>query len=147
MSGYWWLLYAVLTVALLAWCWVFARWALWPLFRARRAGIQLTLLEVIGMRILRVRVDEVVEAARLTKGLSGAPSLSKLQTHDLAMGDVLEVAQAFAEMRRLGMAGDWEKLTSLSLGGYDTLAALSARVDLDQLARTDDKRFRKRRFQ
>jgi uncharacterized protein YqfA (UPF0365 family) len=99
------------------------------LIRARRAGVQISMLNLFGMRARKVNpsiiVDGAVELARA--GL--ARPWSELEVHHLAGGRVGPTVRAYIEAQRLNASIMWSTICAIDLGSREPTEQLAEALD------------------
>ncbi len=92
---------------------VLSLWALRPWLRAATAGVQLTVFEIIGMRLRRVDVDAVVAALVLARQSDVDIHQVDLQRAYLAGVDLPTIALAWVAVQRKEMGITFAQLVEM----------------------------------
>lgn len=101
---------------------------LMPYIQARASGAKVTFAELIGMRLRKADVREVIFCfIRVTK--AGVPvSLSELETHYLAGGRVAQVVTALIGAKSGRIHLDWSTACAIDRAGRDVVDAMQKAV-------------------
>ncbi|MBQ0000622.1 MAG: flotillin-like protein FloA [Clostridiales bacterium] len=95
---------------------------------ATAAGIKISIFNLIGMKLRRVKPEKIVMALiKATKaGLN--VKVNQLEAHYLAGGDVDSVVNALIAAERAGIALSFEKTSAIDLAGRDVFEAVKMSV-------------------
>ena len=96
---------------------------------ARRAGMPISMTDLIGMRLRRTPVRQVIEAAAAARKAGIDVSISQIEVHYLCGGDGRTLVDACVALRRAGKPADWSSLVACDLAGRDVMAIIAAGVD------------------
>lgn len=109
------------------------------LFRARRAGVRITLVELVGMRFRKVDPRVVVDGAVELAGEGVAIPWGDIETHYLAGGRVGPTVRAYIEARRVDSRMLWGTICALDLAHREPSAEdIVSRIGLGEPLRGDD---------
>ena len=101
-----------------------------PLYRkARAVGVQVTLGQLLGMRVRGVDTTKVLKAATLAREHHLPMGIAELESLLLAGGHPFSCVEALAEAHRRGMHAGWIDIYALDLAGRDVLAIVRAGHD------------------
>lgn len=97
---------------------------------ARFSGVKLSIFQLIGMRLRRIKpnliVDELIKAA---KSNLHDVKLPLLEAHYLAKGNINAVVTALISARNAGIALTFEQAAAIDLAGRDVLQAVRDSVN------------------
>ncbi|MCH9621434.1 MAG: hypothetical protein S4CHLAM20_08540 [Chlamydiia bacterium] len=101
--------------------------SLW--FRALVSSAHVSILSIIGMRIRKVQPRLIVDSKiNLTKAGLKAISISELETHYLAGGNLREVVRACIAADKANIKLTWQQATAIDLAGRDLFDAVKTSV-------------------
>ncbi|MCG3136588.1 MAG: hypothetical protein HJJLKODD_00422 [Phycisphaerae bacterium] len=101
---------------------------LWVQSYFSRAGVRM--MDLIGMRLRKVNARQIVLAKiQLVKAGINDISTNDLESHYLAGGRVINVAQAMISANRAQIELDWKKGCAIDLAGRDILDAVHTSVN------------------
>lgn len=95
--------------------------------RLRRAGIRISMREILAMKIRGTFVDEFVDAVTQAKEAGINPPLDLLEAHILAKGDVRNVVAGACALKERVNSIPWNALLALDLAAHDALDSLVQR--------------------
>lgn len=78
-----------------------------------------TLLEVLGMHLRKVEIDEVADAMEVLRRCGAGVELATVETHALAGGEVDNVARAYEVLHKARLSPSWNMLAAIDLAGRD----------------------------
>lgn len=112
---------------------------------ARRRGISVPLIDLMGMSLRRSPSGKIIDAAALARDHQLDIPMYSIEVHYLAGGDSILCIEAVIEAKRRGLEGDWDHATAIDLAGRDPLAVARAGVPLNAVVgrREYSDRFRK----
>jgi len=87
--------------------------------RALVSGVQISMLELIGMRLRKVNAIEIVNARIMTGRESLGVTTAEMESHVLAGGDLQQVVTAMIAAKKLGKEIPWKLATAIDLAGRD----------------------------
>ena len=97
------------------------------------AGVRVRLMELVGMRLRRISPPAIVKPmiSASKAGVSGkyGVTISKLEGHLLAQGDVNRVISALIAADKADIALTFERSTAIDLAGRDVLQAVQVSVN------------------
>lgn len=95
---------------------------------AMAAGVKISFISLVGMRLRRVRPDKVINP--LIKGTKAGleVSLNQLESHLLAGGKVNNVVDALIAARRANLELSFERAAAIDLAGRDVFEAVRMSV-------------------
>ena len=122
------ILYLIIGIIALAFISVFLKFfGLW--FRALLSGAHISIGQLIGMWIRRVKSRLIVDS-RIMLTKAGIPVDSdKLETHYLAGGDVIRVSKALIAANKANIPLNFQRATAIDLAGRDVLDAVKTSVN------------------
>lgn len=88
---------------------------------ARMAGIQVTLLDIIGMFLRGVPVDLILNSSILAKKEGIDISLTTLEAHYLADGNLKSVVFGLVTAKQANLEFTFEEAAAIDLAGYSVL--------------------------
>jgi uncharacterized protein YqfA (UPF0365 family) len=102
--------------------------SLW--FQAFVSGTPIALLNIIGMSLRKIPPRVIVQA-RISAYKAGLKqiSVSDLETHYMAGGNVINVVQAMIAADKANIPLDWRRATAIDLAGRDILQAVQTSVN------------------
>lgn len=112
---------------------VLAKWGAYWL-QAYMSDADVSMRSLIAMSFLQIEHRRIVTAkimgrqAGLQIDRQHGMSTARLQAHDLAGGDVMNVVQAIIAAQRAGIALDFDRAAAIDLAGRDVLAAVQTSV-------------------
>lgn len=118
-----WVVVCVAFVGFVATLALTSRWIMaW--FKARRHGVRVDLMDIIGMKLRRVDARWVIKHAILLKQAGLEVPLSRLETHYLAGGRLERVVEAIVIARQARVDLPWDHATVTDLAGKDVVAMI-----------------------
>ncbi|MEL6652289.1 MAG: flotillin-like protein FloA [Bacteroidota bacterium] len=117
----------IISVVLLAALFYFIPVGLW--ITARFSGVKLSILQLIGMRLRRIKPSVIVEELiKASKANLYDVKLGLLEAHLLAKGNINSVVDALISARNAGIALTFEQAAAIDLAGRDVLQAVRESV-------------------
>jgi uncharacterized protein YqfA (UPF0365 family) len=89
--------------------------------RATVSGVQISMLELIGMRLRKVNAIEIVNARIMTRREGLGVTTAEMEAHVLAGGDLKQVVTALIAAKKLGKDIPWKLATAADLAGRDVV--------------------------
>ena len=122
------ILYVLVAIVAIAFIAIFMKFfGLW--FRALLSGAHISIGQLIGMWIRRVKGRLIVDSKiMLTKAGIGVDS-DQLETHYLAGGDVIRVSKALIAASKANIPLTFQRATAIDLAGRDVLDAVKTSVN------------------
>jgi len=122
------ILYLIIGIIALVFISVFLKFfGLW--FRALLSGAHISIGQLIGMWIRRVKSRLIVDS-RIMLTKAGIPVDSdQLETHYLAGGDVIRVSKALIAANKANIPLNFQRATAIDLAGRDVLDAVKTSVN------------------
>jgi uncharacterized protein YqfA (UPF0365 family) len=102
--------------------------SLW--FQAFVSGTPISLFNIVGMSLRKIP-PRVIVSARINSFKAGLKqiSVSDLETHFMAGGNVIAVVQAMIAADKANIPLDWKRATAIDLAGRDLLEAVRTSVN------------------
>ncbi len=91
---------------------------------AKLSGLKVGIFDLFGMRIRGVAPEKIILPAIMLYKSGNYVSINQLESHTLAGGSVMNVAQALIAAQKAGLKLDFQKATSIDLAGRDVLDAV-----------------------
>lgn len=101
--------------------------SLW--IQAWTSGARVSLIQIVMMRLRRVRPSVIVESRIMAVKAGIEASTNDLETHYLAGGNVVRVVQALVAANKANIGLDFQKATAIDLAGRDVLEAVQTSVN------------------
>jgi len=96
--------------------------------RARFNNAPVSFFELVGMKLRRVDVNQVVNARIKAVQAGLKVSIEELESHYLAGGNVMNVIEAYISASRAGISLDFGRACSIDLAGRDVKDAVQTSV-------------------
>ena len=97
--------------------------------QALTSGAKVSLIQIIMMRLRKVRPSVIVESRIMAVKAGINASTNDLETHYLAGGNVVRVVQALVAANKANIPLDFQKATAIDLAGRDVLEAVQTSVN------------------
>lgn len=94
------------------------------LFKAISNGLDIKISSLIGMRIRKVNVNEILDAAIILKRGGVNYNISELEAHSLAGGHAKKVAEGMAIAKRAGINLEFLPASAIDLAGRDVVQSV-----------------------
>lgn len=122
-----WIIFAVIIVLVLITVFLrFVPLGLW--ITSLAAGVHVSISSLIGMRLRRIQPKRLVEPLIKARKAGLDMTLTKLETHFLAGGNVDRVINALIAAQRSNIEMPFEKASAIDLAGRDVLQAVQMSV-------------------
>jgi len=105
-------------------------WITFPIWiQAMSAGVQISPMAFIGMRLRRVPPNAVIDPLIMATQAGLPITRNDLEAHILAGGDVFRVVKALIEAHNARIPLDFQKAAAIDLAGRDVLEAVAMSVN------------------
>jgi len=89
--------------------------------RARRAGVPVSLWQLLGMWLRKVSARKVLQCSERLASEGIAVPVNHVEMHELAGGDIERVTQAMVLARQYEQPLDWDMICAIDLAGRDVV--------------------------
>jgi uncharacterized protein YqfA (UPF0365 family) len=122
------ILYVLVAIVAIAFIAIFLKFfGLW--FRALLSGAHISIGQLIGMWIRRVRGRLIVDSRIMLAKAGIDVDSDQLETHYLAGGDVIRVSKALIAASKANIPLNFQRATAIDLAGRDVLDAVKTSVN------------------
>jgi uncharacterized protein YqfA (UPF0365 family) len=122
------ILYVLVAIVAIAFMAIFLKFfGLW--FRALLSGAHISIGQLIGMWIRRVRGRLIVDSRIMLAKAGIDVDSDQLETHYLAGGDVIRVSKALIAASKANIPLNFQRATAIDLAGRDVLDAVKTSVN------------------